>query len=312
MTEHGSSEDSRIRTIAVATDFSATASAGVDCACALAEEHGARLVLIHVMSLHAYPVGGPRLLVIPPDFEGRVREASLKALEELQETASSWGIEVHAELADGPVVETILEVAGREAADLIVLGTRGITGFEHLLLGSTAESVVRRADFPVLTIHPADEAPLRDVKTVLVPTDFSRDAEHACARLGALLAGRSESLRIVLLHVYSIPAELMPPLGSFPVTAVLAADAGDLAHEALGPVAEKLRARGFTVEIMGREGEAATVVIQVAESIGADLIAMGARGHSRAREIFLGSTAHRVVQHGPCPVLTVRQSDRDG
>jgi nucleotide-binding universal stress UspA family protein len=257
-------------------------------------------------------LGGPRLLVIPPDFEGRVREASLNALEELQEAACSRGIEVQAELDDGPVVETILTVAEREAADLIVVGTRGTTGFERLLLGSTAESVVRQAVCPVLTIHPADEAPLRDVKTVLVPTDFSRDAEHACARLGSLLAGRSKSLRIVLLHVYSIPAELTPPLGSFPVTAVLAADAGDLAREALNPVAEKLRARGFAVEIMGREGEAATVVIQVADSIGADLIAMGTRGHSRVREILLGSTAHRVVQHGPCPVLTVRQSDREG
>jgi nucleotide-binding universal stress UspA family protein len=299
----------RIRTIAVATDFSDAASVAVDCASALAKEHAARMVLIHVMSLHSYPLGGPRLLVIPPDLEGRVREASLQALEGLQKKVHAEGIEIQAELDDGPVVETLLEVAEREAADLLVVGTRGATGFEHLLLGSTAESVVRQAGCPVLSVHPADAEPLRDVSTVLVPTDFSRDAEHACGKLGQLLEGRPEPPRIVLLHVYSIPTELAPPLGSFPAPAVLAAGARDLACEALTPVAERLRTQGFPVEIMGREGEVATVVIQVADSVAADLIAMGTRGHSRVHEIFLGSTAHRVVQHAPCPVLTVRHSN---
>ena len=309
MTERSDSEGASIRTIAVATDFSETAFAALECAGVLAKEHAARIVLIHVMSLHAYPLGGPRLLVVPPDLEGRIREASLQALEGLQEEVRGWGVEIQAELDDGPVVETLLDVAEREAADLMVVGTRGTTGFEHLLLGSTAESLVRQAGFPVLTIHPADAEPLRDVRTVLIPTDFSRDAVHACQKLGQLLAGRPEPPRIVLLHVYSIPAELVPPLGSLPAPTILAADARDLAHEALTPVAERLRALWFPVEIMGREGETATVVIQVADSVASDLIAMGTRGHSRAREIFLGSTAHRVVQHGPCPVLTVRHAD---
>ena len=64
-------------------------------------------------------------------------------------------------------------------ADLVVLGTRGQTGLQHILLGSTAEHVVRRSPAPVLTIHPDDHQTIEMARRVIVPTDLSGDAEVA-------------------------------------------------------------------------------------------------------------------------------------
>ena len=61
----------------------------------------------------------------------------------------------------------------------MVAGTRGLTGWKKLLLGSTAAQIVRGADVPVLVVHPEDAETPRRPRTVLVPTDFSEDATRA-------------------------------------------------------------------------------------------------------------------------------------
>ena len=68
------------------------------------------------------------------------------------------GVAVDAEVDVGPIAETIAERAAALGADLIAIGTRGLSGFKHLLLGSVAERVLRTAPCPVLTVHSAAHA----------------------------------------------------------------------------------------------------------------------------------------------------------
>ena len=296
-----------VRTIVVATDFSANASLALDRASELARDHGARIVIVHAMTMKPSPLGGPDLMDVPPDFEEQVRDASMKRLNELVESVSRDGVEAAAELDDGHAPQTIVAVAERTEADLIVIGTRGTTGFQHLLLGSVAEEVVREAHCPVLTVHPGDADPIDRLETVPIPTDFSEDAEEASGAVMLLFGPRAASAKVILLHAYHIPAVVSPLVGYYPAAPVLLADAERLAREALQPLADKLSASGFAVEILGREGDPASVVTEVASSSNVSLIAMGTRGLSKFKQLLLGSTAQRVVQHATCPVLTVRR-----
>ena len=194
--------------------------------------------------------------------------------------------------------------AEKHAADLVVTGTRGLSGIRHLLLGSTAERLVQHATLPVLAVHP-DMAPPEAVRTILVPTDFSDDAEQALSAALRLLAG-SPDPKIILFHAFHVPIEYTNLAGGFVLPDITQTALAD-ARTALERVAEPLRKQGHVVETLAREGYAPQAIETEAREHGVDLIAMGTHGRSFLPHVVLGSTAERVVQHAPCPVLTVRR-----
>jgi nucleotide-binding universal stress UspA family protein len=300
-------EKRELNTLLVATDFSASARVALDRAIELASPSGAKIILVHVIVPEPIPVGGPAVLVVPQGMADRLREASERALEQLAGQVREQGIQVETILESGAGAPGILDSAQISQADLIVIGTRGNSGFKHLLLGSVAEAVVRDAAAPVLTVHPEDTRSLADIRHVLMPTDFSDDARYALQRLTACLPGLARNARLTLVHAYQVPAVFMPLAGLAPEMPVLMEDARELAHAALDPLADELRAAGREVDIVGREGNPANVISELTQSDDVDLVVMGTRGLSKFKQVLLGSTAERVVQHAGCPVLTVRR-----
>ena len=157
--------------VLVPTDFSDPANHALRFALEEATLHHARVTLLHVMPSHSEtevyyvtgapasqgfdPVAGARLGPSAPPHPTVVRqdhnEEALTQLRDLMPEAfhGNWG----AELAAGHPAETIVRVAEERAADLIVMGTHGRTGLQHVLLGSVAEKVVRLAPCPMLTIR---------------------------------------------------------------------------------------------------------------------------------------------------------------
>ena len=181
-----------------------------------------------------------------------------------------------------------------------------MSGFKHLVLGSVAEAVVRKSPVPVLTIHPEDARPLSKIEHVIVPTDFSDEASHVIEHLGDVLPS-DQKPKLSLVHIYQLPVIVAPLVGLAPEMPTLAEDARDEAHKALDPLADLLRAQGFEVDVIGREGEPASVISDLTETPGADLVVMSTRGLSKLEQLLLGSTTERVVQHAKCPVLTLRR-----
>lgn len=294
------------QTIVVATDFSPTAALALERACELARLRGDKLVLAHAVSIEPVPMAGPELLVLPVDYESKIHEASEKALQSLVNETRKKGVEVSGALSLGPPVEVVLEAVKQHDAAMVVIGTRGNSGFKHLLLGSVAEAVVRKCPVPVLTIHPGDHRPIAEISHVIVPTDFSDAASQVVERLAELLPGGLKP-KLSLVHVYQLPVIVAPLMGFAPEMPVLAEDARDEAHKALDPLATKLRAAGYEVDVIGREGDPAHVISDLTETSDAHLVVMGTRGMSKLEQVLLGSTTERVVQHAKCPVLTVRR-----
>ncbi|MDX1501741.1 MAG: universal stress protein [Thermoanaerobaculia bacterium] len=293
----------RIRRILVATDFSETADSGLEWALEMARVHGAELLLVHGLML---PNQATDFLPSPPDYSEEIRAAARGRLERAADSARERGVVVSAELRLGIPSETVLEAAEESQADLVVIGTRGLTGIQHLLLGSTAERVVQRSVCPVLTVHPGDVDRHRPVRKIVLPTDFSAASDHAVETTLELLRPRLDDAELVLLHVYHLPFEYTA-YGTVPTALDYFKDVEGSAQERLEELAEPLRGRGLTVHTSAREGYPPEVIVEAAEELEADLLALGTHGRSGLAHLLLGSTAERVVQRAPCPVLTVRR-----
>lgn len=145
----------RFRTILVPVDFSSHASAALDVAIELAREPGAKLHLFHAYEI---PLGTipPYGVAIPEALLSDVRDAAARRLEKSAHKVQEAGVACETHILHAPPSEGIVEAARSVGADLIVMGTRGLTGLKHVLLGSVAERVLRTAPCPVLTIKSED------------------------------------------------------------------------------------------------------------------------------------------------------------
>lgn len=287
--------------ILAATDFSETAEAALDWASELARLHGARLELIHAV---AVPPSLPGFVPPAPILDEEVRAAAQARLGEAAVRLRETGGEVSTHLGMGTPSQVILSRAEELPAAAIVMGTRGLTGLRHLLLGSTTERVMHRAPCPVLSVHPDDRGAHRPIRSILVPTDFSEDAELAIDAAHRLLAPLEQDARLVLVHAYNLPIEYTA-YGPIPTSVNYLKDTGLESERRLEETRERLLREGLVVETVAREGDPADVIHDEARKRGVDLIAMGTHGGSALRHLLIGSTAARVIQHAPCPVMTI-------
>jgi universal stress protein A len=156
--KRGGETNVKVDTILVPTDFSSDAEKALETATDLAKQFGAKLVLLHAYHIEvplAY-AGFEGGVVLPPTFQQEVSDAASKRVQELAKTAAASGVEARGIAVSEPPSIAIVAEAEELPADLIVIGTRGLTGLKHVVLGSVAERVVRHAPCPVLTVKGDD------------------------------------------------------------------------------------------------------------------------------------------------------------
>lgn len=142
-----------VKKVLVATDGSDTSKRAVDYAIDMASKYNAKLVILHVLNL-LIPRGRMRLSSASDKVHEEDRRMARILLEDAQKKAEEKHVEATAELVEDhmPVYGEIIMCAEREIADLIVIGTRGKSGFTKLLLGSVASGVVTYSSVPVLIV----------------------------------------------------------------------------------------------------------------------------------------------------------------
>lgn len=144
-----------------------------------------------------------------------------------------------------------------------------------------------------------------DIQLILVPIDFS-DQVGAVIEWATHLA-EEHSSKILLLHVYHLPVEFQQLEGAY-LPPDFWSNVKKEAEQQLTTHTQQIRKHDVEVTPLVREGYPATVIVEEAESQGADLIVIGTHGHTGLKHLLLGSVAERVVQKSPCPVLTVKGS----
>ena len=144
--------------ILVPTDFSECAAAAQATAADLARKLGADIVLLHV--LVETPLYGEGLLSGPrvQSVYDAERKWAESALDERIAELRGQGIKASRRVTMGIPFEEIVNVAGEEHAEMIVIGTHGRSGLNRALLGSVAERVIRLAPCPVLTVRPPERS----------------------------------------------------------------------------------------------------------------------------------------------------------
>lgn len=141
-----------IRKILVPVDFSEHAGAALATAIGLARRFGAEIHLLHCTPLNPGSVS-PYGIAVPETFAHDLRQAALHELGKWRGKVSAEGLTVREHLSTRFPPEVIPTLAEEIGADLIVIGTRGLSGLKHVLLGSVAERVLRQAPCPVWVVH---------------------------------------------------------------------------------------------------------------------------------------------------------------
>jgi nucleotide-binding universal stress UspA family protein len=281
-------------------DRSPGAARALAYASALAKAHGAHL---HVLEVIEQVV--PAVPIAPLDFavSDAVRQATSEDVQKFAADAAKVGPVEEVRVRVGHVAREILADAEACGADLIVMGTRGRSGFERLALGSVAEKILHAARCPVLVVPPGDQHPAdRPFRTILCPTDFS-EAGNAAVEYAAFMGQCGGTSLLLLLNVIEWP--FGATTGDDAVTRLRESLESE-ARDRLSQLGAGAQAAGLSVQVLAASGQPGREVTAIARARLVDLIVMGVTGRGAIDLALLGSTTQRVVRHAPCPVLAVR------
>jgi nucleotide-binding universal stress UspA family protein len=301
----------QIRNVLVPIDFSEPSLEAIEFALPLLKQFGAELHLVHVFEPD-YPLSSLMTMpLIVPELE-----ADKRVRRHLKDVAKKYGVELRREnihAVRGRPFEEICRLARELGTDLIVTATRGNTGLKHLVLGSTAERVVRYSPCPVLVVRPVDRKKKAggngkmpralSFRKILVPIDFS-DCSMKGLEYAKALAKQFEST-LVLLHSVHFQYYVASDEYARYDLPLLMQKAEKAAQEQMRDLVQKTNWDGIQVEQSLEIGHAGQQICARAQDHGADVIVTSTHGTTGLKHILLGSTAEYVVRHARCPVLVV-------
>lgn len=241
---------------------------------------------------------------VGPDecFDPRYTEAdALDALDAAIEKAvgSGAGQTIERRVTCDLPARALLATAG--GARLLVVGARGLGGFQRLLLGSVSEQCLHHAPCPVAVVHTDGGEPRAVHERIVVGIDGSDSGQRA---LGwALDEARARGCTVEVVHAWPPPFLAGYPLDSLTVGAEVFEDAASKVMD--GALADAdLTRLSRPVERTLAGGRPAAALLEAAKD--ADLVVVGSRGIGGFRGLLVGSVSLQVARHAPCPVVVVR------
>jgi nucleotide-binding universal stress UspA family protein len=285
--------DAPLGAVLVGVDFSRGSDLAVARAALLPLAEGAQLILLHVA-----PADAPRHLLGEARRRLEERAAELTARCRDRGLAS---VSVRAELANGDAFAEIVRASRRLSADLTVLGRHGLNRLKDLLIGTTAERVLRKGDCPVLVVTSGASRPYRR-PMIAAAID---DTATACLALAVRVAGAAVA-SIPVIHAYQAPFDHWLGRGGSEA-------AGEFRRHYRAEALDRLRSWMDGIDVPGVELEPvvvkgdprAVILLEVTERR-ADLLVLGTHVRSVTRRVLLGSVAAWMAQAASCDVLVAR------
>lgn len=279
-----------IKRIAVPTDFSETAYVAVDHAIDIAKRFGAEILLIHVLETGAYHG------IFSPSKKTEYHEHEY-AQEKLQEDAhkleQKTGISVSQEVVSGRIYEEIVRVSNKQEADLLVMGTHGVSGWEEFFVGSNAFKVVTQSACPVLSIQ--GNAVNKEYNNIILPIDQTPETRQK-VRYATAMAKKFGST----IHIASLLSDDEPNIRykfeKIVEQIIEFLDREEVAH----------------TETVLEGSNLAQMTMNFAESKNGNLIVMMTEQESNVTGFLMGPFAQQVVNHSKIPVLSISQEEGEG
>lgn len=283
----------QMKRILFPTDFSECAERAYAHAALLSVQNGAELHVLNVTPEDLEPANDPMAhLGLVSEDEGTAYNRVTGALPVTV---------VQSQMKAPSITGGILDYAKTHDIDLIVMGTHGRHGIDHLMMGSVAEDVVRNASCAVLTVrYDESHPPPSHVNRILVPIDFSEFSPLPVA----VEMARAYGAELDLLHV--IEESVLPTIyGVEPLS-----PGAPLYIQRTEGALEKLLAETGVADIVSRQhvriGHAPRRILEFADERRVDLIVLGSHGRTGLSRLLIGSVAEKVVRLAPCPVFTVK------
>jgi nucleotide-binding universal stress UspA family protein len=292
-----------IKRILCPVDLSDISRHAFDHAILVAQWYKAKITALHVCNPLVIPAADFTLAGIAPPPVLTVDDITAAREQVLAWLPSERPFDVDVVVASGHPANVVLERARALPADLIVIGTHGTGGFEHLMLGSVTEKVLRKAPCAVLTVPPRSGTTSRlPFRRILCPVDFSESSLAALE--SAFSLAREGDAAITVLHVFDGGDE---PLTDRPITGPEYRRhlEHDLTVELEALVPDSV-ARWCRPSTRTARGKAYREILNTAAEDSCDLIVMGVHGRSPLDLMLFGSTTNQVVRRATCPVLTLR------
>lgn len=284
--------------VLAATDFSPGARHAAERAARVARETGAALALLHVQP-------GSSLTELRQWLgQGHALEQQLQAdlQAQLQQAAAALqqqaGVAVQALQTSGTAHVEIAQAAEQHDAAVVVLGARGAGFLRRLVLGSTAERLLRRSTRPLLVVR---QLPHEAYRRALVAVDFSPWSQ------GAVQAVRrvAPAARLVLFSAFQVPFE-----DKLRFAGVDEATIDHYRRRARTDALQRLHALALQAalqpgewEAQVAEGDASTRIIELEQALDCDLVVLGKHGQSATEDLLLGSVTKHVLAEGTADVL---------
>lgn len=292
-----------MKQVLFATDFSACADRAMGYALALAGAWKAELAVVTVLEL--YPGMDPDYTVNKMYLDHLRAEAN-RHLVAVQARAKAAGQPITTRIEVGIPSQALQTVAQTINADLLVVGTHGRTGLDHVLIGSTAERVVRVSPCPVLAVKAdkdgAGAVATTAIKRIVVPIDLSTcslDALEYAVQFAKPLGAALTILHAMEPVAYGLDFSLSH--------AKEWKEQRDYLEKRLNLLSACVTAHGIQADHVLKPGLPSDSIASYATQQGFDLMIMGTHGRRGISHVLLGSIAGAMLRHAPCPVLTVRQ-----
>jgi nucleotide-binding universal stress UspA family protein len=289
--------------ILVATDGSEEAGVACGFLRTLPLPSGSTVQVISVIDDSAFN-GYESFWTVVEQFRSAEDARANRALQEATEILTRPGLEVTTAIRAGHVVKEILLAAEDMDADLVVVGSKGLTGLEGFLMGSVARAVAKGCWRPVLIAR----QPRHNVCETLVATDGSEHADNAvrfAARL-PLPMGAERTLVHVVRPYHPFPDYfLLDPREHRAAVEAVRRKQEEVGAGLLAEARQHLVVAGQPAGTELRVGDPATEILRMAEERNVDLIVAGARGVSLMEGLWMGSVADRLLKDARCSVLIV-------
>ena len=289
--------------IVIPVDFSEPSRAAAQRGRVIATAFEASIHLVH--AIH-YPIAiATAGIEMPPSTWDSMRVQARERLDRLGRELAEGGLAVSTEVVESEPVDAIASAVDAQSPDLIAMGSHGYSGLKHVALGSIAERTLRTVDCPILCVKETKEDAGQPIRRIVYATDFSRHAKRA----GMLAQGIAKQFgaSVDVVHTFVLPGDAVGPYGVPPAISA-AIELRERAMEMLEKAAQQFENSQIQVSTTLLDGMPSEAIAREAERLEADMIAMGTRGHTGLKHVFLGSVAERTLRAAHCSVLTTRDA----